>query len=116
MTEEYPTEDEVPVYPPVEELAPDRSAFWPVALIASSLIVLIGWDLGVAATAHANGILLRDQQVKIVDQAKKVQADLEKLARDLIEVAGSDAEAKAIVTKYTISVNAPPAPAPAPAQ
>lgn len=111
MSEEYPAEDEVPVYRPVEEVAPARSAFWPLALLASSLIVLIGWDLGVAATAHANGVQLREQQVKMVEQAKKVQTDLEKLARDLIEAAGSDTEAKAIVTKYNISVNAPSEPA-----
>ena len=111
MSEEYPVADEVPVYQPLEKVAPVHSAFWPIALLAISLIVLIGWDLGVAATAHSNGVQLRDQQVKIVEQAKKVQTDLEKLARDLIEVAGSDAEAKAIVTKYNISVNAPPEPA-----
>ena len=87
--------------------APRRNAFIPLTLIAASLIVLVGWDLSVAAQAHANALQLREQQGKMVEQSKKVQTDLEKLARDLIEVGESDSDAKAIVTKYNISVTAP---------
>jgi hypothetical protein len=42
-----------------------------------------------------------------VEQSKEVQAKLEKLARDLIDVAGGDDDAKAIVTKYQINVTNP---------
>ena len=59
---------------------------------------------------------MREQQVKMVDQSRRVQAGLQKFARDLIEVAKTDEDAKAIVTKYGISVTNPaPAAAPAPA-
>ena len=56
---------------------------------------------------------LRDQQVKLVEQSKRMQAGLQKFARDLIELGKTDTDAKAIVDKYGISMNSPAPGAPA---
>jgi hypothetical protein len=92
------------------------TAFWPFMLLALSLCAILVWQLIVANQVKEHGAQMREQQVKVVDQSRRVQAGLQKFARDLIEVAKTDEEARAIVTKYGISVTNPaPAAAPAPA-
>ncbi len=76
------------------------TAFWPVLLVGLSVCAILVWQLRVANQVKEHGLQMRDQQVKMVDQSKKVQVGLQKFARDLIEVAKTDDEAKAIVTKY----------------
>ena len=51
----------------------------------------------------------------MVDQAKKVQGELEKLVRGLVELAKTDEAAKQIVTKFGIKVNNPAVPTETPA-
>jgi hypothetical protein len=53
--------------------------------------------------------------VRVVDQAKQVQLGLEKLVRGLIDLSKNDEEAKKLVDKFGIKVNAPsPAPSASP--
>ena len=90
------------------------NAFVPLVLVAVSVIVILGWELGVGSQARSNGRQLREQQTKLVEQAKQIQTGLEKIARDLVEVARTDDDAKAIVTKYNINIsNAMPGASPA---
>ena len=81
------------------------TAFWPLALVALSLATILFWQLRIAYQVRDRETLLRDQQVKVVDQSRRVQGQLQKFAKDLIDVSKTDAEAKAIVDKYGISVN-----------
>jgi hypothetical protein len=93
---------------------PDRlTAFWPFTLLALSLCAILVWQLIVANQVKNHAEQLLKQQEKVVSQAHQVQTGLQKFARDLIEVAKSDAEAKAIIDKYGISVTNPAATAPA---
>ncbi len=89
------------------------TAFWPVILTTISLIAILTWQVTVANEVKEHVVQLRDQQVKLVDQSKRMQAGLQKFARDLIELSKSDADAKAIVDKYGISVTSPTPGAPA---
>jgi hypothetical protein len=89
------------------------TAFWPFLLVGLSLCAILVWQLIVANQVKEHGAQMRDQQVKLVDQSRKVQAGLQKFARDLLEVAKTDEDAKAIVTKYQIVAN-PSAATPAP--
>jgi hypothetical protein len=89
------------------------TAFWPFTLLALSLCAILVWQLLTANQVKEHGVQMREQQVKMVDQSRKVQAGLQKFARDLIEVAKTDDEAKSIVTKYGISVTNPAPAAPA---
>jgi hypothetical protein len=92
------------------------TAFWPLMLLGLSLCAILGWQLKVASQLKDHGRSMREQQVKQVDQSRQVQGGLQKFARDLIEVAKTDEDAKAIVAKYGISVASPaPAAAAAPA-
>jgi cytoskeletal protein RodZ len=94
-----------------------QTAFWPVVLVGLSLCAILVWQLRVQNEAKDHGTQMRDQQVKLVEQSRRVQAGLQKFARDLIEVAKTDDEAKAIVAKAGISITNPgtaAAPAPAP--
>lgn len=96
---------------------PAPTAFWPFMLLGLSVCSILVWQLKVANQVREHGTQMRDQQIKLVDQSRRVQAGLQKFARDLIEVAKTDDEAKAIVTKYGIAVTnsgAAAAPAPAP--
>lgn len=90
------------------------NGFVPLTLLAVSFIIILSWELIVASHARSNARQLGEQQAKMVEQSKKVQTGLEKLARDLIEVSASDDDAKAIVKKYQINVTNP-APGASPA-
>ncbi len=83
------------------------NSFLPLALTSASVIIILIWELVVAGQGRSNFNHLRDQQTPIVEQSKKIQTALEKLARDLIEISATDEDAKAIVTKYQINVAAP---------
>jgi hypothetical protein len=91
-----------------------HTGFVPLVLIALSFIIILAWELYVGNQARTNGLRLREQQSKLVDQSKQIQLGLEKIARDLIDVASTDNDAKALVTKYNININNP-APAASPA-
>jgi hypothetical protein len=51
--------------------------FWPVLLISCRLVLIFAWEIRVGIFARQNAERLRDQQVRVVDQAKHVQAGLE---------------------------------------
>jgi hypothetical protein len=90
------------------------SSFFPFALIAISLIAVLGWQLWTGNQARLNGQRLREQQVRLVEESKKMQHGLELLARDLVTLSQTDEDARALVTKYRISF-ASPSPSPSPA-
>jgi hypothetical protein len=97
--------------------APERhyNGFWPVLLLSCSLVLILGWEIRVGVLARQNAERLRNQQVRLVEQAKHVQSGLEKLVRGLIDLSASDEAAKKIVTKYRIKIGSNPSmPAPSP--
>lgn len=98
--------------------------FVPIVLISLSIIFLFVWQLknisqqreGLQSSKQKLDDFAQNNLPKLDDQvvqAKKIQAGLEKLVMDLLEVAKTDPDAKAIVTKYNIQQQAPPsAPTP----
>jgi cell division protein FtsB len=83
------------------------NAFWPVTLLALSLITILSWQLwmGLEAKTNLQTQLALPQRKATLEQAKKVQTDLEKLVTDLLDLAQSDKDAKDIVDKYQIKRN-----------
>jgi hypothetical protein len=110
MNSEYPSQDKT---------------FVPIVLISLSLIFMFIWQLKTISTQSdmlhstkqkidevANNQLPKlDEQVQ---QSKKIQTGLEKLAYDLLDLAKTDPDAKAIVQKYNIQSQQPPAAAASP--
>ncbi|MCX6997800.1 MAG: hypothetical protein NTV49_12110 [Kiritimatiellaeota bacterium] len=90
-------------------------AFWPIALVALSLILVLGRDLYVSSKQKVMLKQIGIQQDQGVLQSRQVAANFEKMMRDLLQLAQTDTDAKAIVTKYGIKITEPPA-APAPAR
>jgi hypothetical protein len=90
------------------------SSFIPFVLLAISLIALLSWQLWTGSQARLSGQRLREQQVRLVEESKKMQHGLELLARDLVTLSQTDEDARALVTKYHISF-ASPSPSPSPA-
>jgi hypothetical protein len=111
-----PRPAEPPPPAPVAQPPPPPAAiehfhgFWPVFLIGCSLLMILSWEIAVGVNARANAEQLRDQQLRVVDQATKVQSELEKLVRGLVDLSKTDDEAKKIVTKFGIKVNNPAMP------
>lgn len=97
--------------PPAEHF----HGFWPVFLIGCSLLMILAWEIQVGINTRSNTEQLREQQLRVVDQAKKVQTELEKLVRGLVELSKTDDTAKRIVTKFGIKVNNPAVPTETPA-
>jgi len=86
-------------------------AFLPLVLLSLSLIVLLGWQVSNTSTQRSllEGAILR--QSPAIDQSTQVQANLAKLAGDLLQAAQTDPTAKAIAAKYGIQASGGAAPA-----
>lgn len=105
----------------------DSGIFLPVLLIAASLLVFFIWQAinvseqrsafnSTRAQLEEQFKTSTPQQNEMIKQSVAVQAKLEKIASDLLDLAkDGDPDAKAIIAKYNISKQAPtgsPSPAP----
>jgi hypothetical protein len=86
------------------------NGFWPILLIGVSLLMIFSWEVWIGVDTRQTAQLLLEQQGKSVDKAKQVQANLEKLVRDLVELSKTDDEAKKLVTKFGIKISNPTLP------
>jgi uncharacterized membrane protein len=86
------------------------NAFWPISILAVSLIAILLWQLvlGVQAKQSLQAQLTQPQRKTSLEEAKKLQVALEKLVNDLIDTAETDKDAKTIVEKYQIKRNEAP--------
>ena len=100
-------EDEIPPAPEPGELR--LNVFWPVLLLGISLLLLLGWEIWVGAATRRSALQLQDQQLRVVEQSKQAQQNLEKLVRGLVQLAKSDEEAQRLVNKFQIKIT-PPSP------
>ena len=108
-------EQEPHIHPTVTQPVERLNGFWPVLLLGISLLMIFFWEIWVGIDTRRSAQQLQDQQVRVVDQAKQVQLGLEKLVRGLIDLSKNDEEAKKLVDKFGIKVNAPsPAPSASP--
>ena len=84
-----------------------RSVFLPFfALTLAVLFVLFG----MYSLASRQKTMLKQalvQRAQTVQQARDIQANLERLVRDVIALAARDADAKAVVEKYQIREQQP---------
>ena len=81
--------------------------FLPIVLIGLSLVCILGpnyWGMREQKTALEN---LKKQQVPVLDQSRQVQVRFQKMMMDLLQLAQTDKEAQALVTKYGIAVQPP---------
>ena len=95
--------------------APTYHGFWPVLLIGLSFILVLSWEIRIGMATRRSAQQLQEQQVRLVDEAQRVQNGLEKLVRGLVDLSKTDDEAKKIVTKFGIKVNNPTVPTATPA-
>jgi len=94
--------------------SPDTtSALSTQLLIAVSLLIFLGWQVFASARQHLALVRMSEQQAVLVSQAAQTESRIQSMMTDLIRLSLSDAEAKAIVTKYRITYNPPRQPGPA---
>ncbi len=105
--------DDLPTPPAPGE--PHYHGFWPVLLIGLSFLLVFAWEIRVGVATRQTARQLQQEQVLKADQAKEVQARLEKLVRSLVELSKTDEEAKRIVTQFGVKVMDPTGPTSKPA-
>jgi hypothetical protein len=90
---------------------PALSPFLPVLLLSLALIFMLAWQL--LNTSRQRSSLKQTQQSRAatVQQAKGIQAELERLCDELLTLAQTDPAARELVQRYGISRGAAPAPA-----
>jgi hypothetical protein len=93
---------------PQEEHATLFSPFWPLCLMALSLTAFLSWQVTVAAQQYIASLRLADQQALLAGQAAQAEGKLQAMMMDLLDLSKTDADARAIVSKYGIKFN--PAP------
>jgi hypothetical protein len=112
--------DEQPYTEPDSWPAPEAershfNGFWPVLLIGISVIIVFSWQIWVGLDTRQTQQQMQQQQGKVVDQSKQVQANLEKLVRGLVDLSKTDDEARRLVTKFAIKINDSSVPTATPA-
>lgn len=82
------------------------SPFWPLCLMALSLIIILGWQLTAGIQQYLGSLQMVEQQAVLANQAAQTESKLQSMMSDLLLLAKTDAEAQAIITKYRIKLNA----------
>jgi hypothetical protein len=108
-------DQEPQIHPVVHQHAPTFHGFWPVLLLGASLGLVLSWEVWVGVATRRGTQQIEEQQVKVVEQSKQVQAGLEKLVRGLVDLSKTDKTAQNLVTKFGIKVNNPTVPETTPA-
>lgn len=103
------------IQPTVPTRVPNFHGFWPVLLLGLSLVLVFSWEIWVGVATRHSAQQLREQQGRTVEQAKQLQAGLEKLVRGLVDLAKTDEAAQKLVTKFGIKLNNPAVPEATPA-
>jgi hypothetical protein len=85
------------------EGAPVWSSFWPLSLLALTLLFLLSWQCATNWKQKAALQVQRVQREELVRQSRAVQSSLQKLMEDLLDLSRTDLEAKALVDKYKVS-------------
>ena len=88
-----------------EETTTHFTPFWPLCLMAVSLAMFLGWQVFMAVRQYIALQRVADQQTLLTGQAAQAETKLQAMTMDLLELAKTDAEAKAIVAKYKIKFN-----------
>jgi hypothetical protein len=89
-----------------ESPTPTFSPFWPLCLMALSLVIILGWQLTIGVQQYIASLRMADQQAVIANQAVQTESKLQAMMTDLLLLAKTDTEAQTIVTKYRIKMNA----------
>ena len=84
--------------------------FLPIALIAISIISLIGPQTLEARKVKASMLDARSQMEKTLADSQPTMQRFDKMMRDLLLLAQTDADAKQLTVKYGIAVQQPQAP------
>lgn len=81
------------------------SPFWPLCLMALSLVIFLGWQLNAGLQQYRVSRQMIEQQAVLANQAAQTESKLQAMMTDLLRLAKTDAEAQAIVAKYNIKLN-----------
>jgi len=87
------------------------STFLPQFLVALSIGIFFGWQVFSASRQYFALMRVSDQQSVLVNQAAQTEAKIQSMMTDLLKLSATDADAKAIATKYRITYTPPRQPA-----
>ncbi len=84
------------------------TSFWPLCLMGVSLLLFLGWQLTAAIQQNRQLLVMSEQQEAMAGRAAQTEGQLQAVMMDLLQLADTDEDAKAIVTKYGIKFNPGP--------
>lgn len=88
----------------------EKDAFLPVLLLGLSVLLFFVFQISQLAAQRGAIETTIGRQDQVVKQSRQIQDMLKGVALDLLNVAKSDDNAKAIVAKYNIQQQPPPGP------
>ncbi len=92
---------------PNPELSKAYSPFWPILILAVSLIAVLGWNTIISIQQWSEGYRLTVQQEVALNQGVQAEENLKAMMADLVLLSQRDDAAKTIIKKYNITFNSP---------
>ena len=89
-------------FPPDGPLLKRRHAYWLLVVVESLLILFLAYELKAALQQKARFAAFRDKQNEVVAQADNVNAQVQAVVQDLVQLSATDPQAKALLDKYHI--------------
>lgn len=89
-----------------ETVVSSFSSFLPLCLLAASLIIVLGWQMTLSVQQYLATVEIAGKQAVMGEQAAQAESKLQAMMTDLLQLAKTDPEAKLIVTKYRVKLNA----------
>jgi Tfp pilus assembly protein PilO len=85
-----------------------QGVFLPIAILMVAVLLVMGWNLYLVKAQSAAWQKQLAQREPLVNQARSVQADLQKIAADLMVLSLTDSDARILVDKYQIKQDSAP--------
>lgn len=88
--------------------APQQGVFLPVSILMIAVLLFLGWELYLTKSQGAGLKNVIRQREQLVNRARGIKTELNKIVSDLASIAPTNPEANALLQKYQITTKQKP--------
>jgi len=85
-----------------DNMPSQQGIFLPVAILMVAVLLFLGWELYLTKSQGAGLQKAVSQREAVVNRARSIKTELNKIVGDLLAISGTNPDAKFLVQKYQI--------------